>query len=246
MKDRKHVFEFADDPDADRELLEGSFAQMSAVNRWLGGDRGLRWALGPLVEELDRLTILDVGSGDGTSLARLVDWGRKAGCNLRGAAMDLHRVAIGAAQRTFGAREEVHVLRADALRLPFPDGSFDVAMAVLTLHHFADEEIVQAMAELGRVARRRVVVSDLERSPGAYLGARLLAATVWRRNRYTRNDGPASVRRGFTARELRDLGARAGLVDMDLRNHLLFRHTLVARGGPGAAASEASTASGAG
>jgi SAM-dependent methyltransferase len=39
--------------------------------------------------------------------------------------------------------------------LPFPDGAFDAALAVLTLHHWSD--LSAGLAELRRVARRQVV-----------------------------------------------------------------------------------------
>jgi SAM-dependent methyltransferase len=56
------------------------------------------------------------------------------------------------AQRPPGAAP---VVDAAAEALPFPDDSFDAAMAVLTDHHWADH--AQGLAELRRVARRRVL-----------------------------------------------------------------------------------------
>jgi SAM-dependent methyltransferase len=47
------------------------------------------------------------------------------------------------------------VVRACAESLPFPDQSFDVAMAMMTVHHWAD--LRAGLAELCRVARRQVV-----------------------------------------------------------------------------------------
>ncbi|MFE4975851.1 class I SAM-dependent methyltransferase [Kitasatospora sp. NPDC056651] len=46
-------------------------------------------------------------------------------------------------------------VKASASRLPFADGAFDAAMAVLTVHHWPDPH--QGLAELRRVARRQVV-----------------------------------------------------------------------------------------
>ena len=48
------------------------------------------------------------------------------------------------------------VVRAVAEHLPFADTSFDAALAVLTLHHWTDR--AGGLAELARVARRRVVI----------------------------------------------------------------------------------------
>ncbi len=56
------------------------------------------------------------------------------------------------AQRPSGASPAV---RAVGEALPFPDRSFDAAMAVLTIHHWTDQSA--GIAELRRVARRIVV-----------------------------------------------------------------------------------------
>ena len=228
MKIRRLIAEHVDDPGADPTVLEDSLAQVSAVNRWLGGDRGLRWALRPLLLDHSELRVLDVGSGDGTSLARLATWAARSGCTIRGLALDLHGVACWLASRNLRGSSGIHVVQGNAFHLPFFPGQFDVVLASLTLHHFDDDAARLVLRELGRVAGERVVVSDLQRSWGAYIGARLLAATVWRRNPYTRHDGPVSVQRGFTAGELMELGGEAGFGDMKVVTHIPFRHTLTA------------------
>lgn len=48
------------------------------------------------------------------------------------------------------------VVQASAEQLPFGDGSFDAALAVLTMHHWSDWRA--GIAELRRVARERIVV----------------------------------------------------------------------------------------
>ena len=119
-------------------------------------------------------------------------------------------------------------VRGDGLRLPLADGSVDIAVCILTLHHFADDAAVALLREMARVARVGVVVSDLRRSLPAWWGARLLAATVWRHNPITRHDGPLSVRRSFTAGELDALGRTAGLTGVRVRPVPLFRLVLEA------------------
>ncbi len=48
-------------------------------------------------------------------------------------------------------------VRGVAEHLPFEDGAFDVAMAILTVHHW--EDLNAGLAELRRVARRQVVLT---------------------------------------------------------------------------------------
>lgn len=61
------------------------------------------------------------------------------------------------AQRPPGAAP---VVRADAERLPFDDGSFDAAMAVLSDHHWKERR--RGLQELARVACRRVVLFNAD------------------------------------------------------------------------------------
>ena len=61
--------------------------------------------------------------------------------------------AVMIAQRPPGVAPAV---QASAEALPFPDASFDAAMAIITLHHWSDWRA--GCAELRRVARDRVVV----------------------------------------------------------------------------------------
>ncbi len=60
--------------------------------------------------------------------------------------------ALMLSQRGPGASPAV---RAKAEELPFPSGSFDVAMALMTVHHWTD--LRQGLAELRRLAPRQVV-----------------------------------------------------------------------------------------
>ena len=62
--------------------------------------------------------------------------------------------AVMIAQRAEGAPP---VVQASAEALPFEDGSFDAAMAVLTIHHWSDWRA--GIEEMRRVARRVVLLS---------------------------------------------------------------------------------------
>ena len=85
--------------------------------------------------------------------ARIVNVGAGTGSYERG---DRHMVAVEPSAVMIGQRDaKVPVVRACAESLPFPDLSFDVALALMTLHHWQD--LRRGLAELRRVARRQVV-----------------------------------------------------------------------------------------
>ena len=89
-------------------------------------------------------------------------------------------------------------VRAVAERLPFPDGAFDAAMGVLTVHHWADRD--RGLAEMRRVAGRVVLfLCDPQRRPPWWLGhyfpatARLEAARETQVAELARVLGPLEV-----------------------------------------------------
>jgi len=55
------------------------------------------------------------------------------------------------------------VVQASAEQLPFEDDSFDAAMAMITIHHWAD--IRAGLGEMTRVARERAVVLSFDPAP---------------------------------------------------------------------------------
>ena len=99
---------------------------------------------------------------------------------------------------------------ADGTALPWPDGSFDIAHASLVLHHLEPVEAARFLGELRRVSRRGVIINDLDRSALGWVGAWLLLH-VATRNRYTRDDGPLSVRRAYRPEEVGAMAAEHGL-----------------------------------
>jgi ubiquinone/menaquinone biosynthesis C-methylase UbiE len=118
--------------------------------------------------------------------------------------------ALDPAIAALGSSGALTLDRADGSALPYPDGTFDVAHASLVLHHLAPPDAVTLLREMARVARCGVIVNDLLRSRGSWLGAWALTR-VMTRNRYTRHDGPLSVQRAYTRRELRRMLEVAGL-----------------------------------
>lgn len=106
-------------------------------------------------------TLLDVGCGTGYFTRRFaVD---TADGNVVGADIDLDMLRFAAGHSTRG----VGFVSADARRLPFRDGSFDLVVSVTSLCFIREEK--QALREMFRVARRRVVLGLLNRHSLLYL-----------------------------------------------------------------------------
>jgi SAM-dependent methyltransferase len=224
---RRSELERIDEPALVPSELALALHHVAAVNRWLGGERSVRRHLSVLGSE--DLRVLDVGTGNGAVARRLRTWAARRGGRWHTVGLDLHPQVLALAREPSPGASPLPLVRADALALPFPDGSFEVALCTLTLHHFEDEAAARLVSELARVASRLVLVSDLERVTPAYLFARLFALTWWRRSALTRGDGPLSVLRSFTADELGEIGRSGGLGRARVHRHFPFRLVLAGR-----------------
>jgi SAM-dependent methyltransferase len=191
--------------------LEQSLDQVAEVNRLLGGRRAAWHGVAPLLAAGRVTTALDVGTGSADIPLDLDRRARRHGLDLRIHATDVHPQMLALARSRTTGRPAITVGAADALALPFADRAFDVTLLSMTLHHFEHDDQLRVLREAARVARRAVVINELERCRPNWWGARLLAATRWRGNRLTRHDGPLSVLRAFTLDELRDLAHQVGL-----------------------------------
>ena len=222
--------EWMDEPGQDPAQLGRSLADLRAVNRWLGGYRVVLRHLAALVARHPRPTyrVLDVATGSADIPLKVAAWARARGIAMEIVATDNHPTTLAYARRHAAGDAAIRVEPADALDLPYGDDAFDVVMINTSLHHFdAREELLRVLGEMRRVARIGGIVNDLRRSRPALLGARLLAATFWRRHPVTAHDGPLSVRRAFTAGELEELARAAGLPGARVHRHEPFRVALV-------------------
>ena len=228
--------ELMDLPGTARGDMEHALDDLRGVNRWLGGTRVVLHHLARLFAAHPRPSyrLLDVGTGAADIPLAISRWARRRGVSVSIVATDNHPTTLELAREAARGEPAVTVETADALALAYPAASFDVALCSTALHHFDDDEdAVRVLRELDRVSRIGLIVNDLARSRTALLGARLLAATVWRRHRLTRHDGPLSVRRALTVPEMRRLAERAGLRGATVRGHFPFRLALVVEKGSG-------------
>lgn len=185
---------------------QASLGDLVRIGRYLGGHRVLRSLMRRLTAEDEEFSILDIGAASGDTAGIIWD------------------VRCGARVTSFDYRLE-HLARApypkvtgDAFRLPFRDHSFDFVLCSLFLHHFENDAIVELLRSFGAVARRSVLVLDLERGPGAYY---FMAMSRWlfRWNRITMHDAPASVEAAFKKSELAVLARQAGFTEVEARRH---------------------------
>ncbi len=133
-----------DDPGSDQQAVERMEDEVFAR---LGVSAGSR--------------VLDVGCGIGTPAFRLAE---TTGARVLGISIDQAEIDLAASRaESRGLHDRITFEYADALSLPYPDNSFDAAMAIESLIHM---NRLPALREIARVVRPGgpIVITDLRRS----------------------------------------------------------------------------------
>lgn len=200
-------------PDEARRNL----ADLVRINRHFGGHSVLRRTLAAVADPHDRFTLLDVGAASGDA-ARLIQqlYPLASITNL-----DYSRVNLSAAPppKVVG----------DAFNLPFLSGAFDYVLCSLFLHHFTENRAALLLRAFYALARRALLVCDLERHilPYCFLPATKL---LFGWQRITLHDGPISVRASFRPDEIARLLKSAGIEGAEVNVHRpAFRIAVIAR-----------------
>ncbi len=106
------------------------------------------------------IRVLECGCGEGVNLIHLRQMGMSAPEYL------FEGVDVSAEAVAEASRHGLTVAVGDGLRLPYPDGSFDVVYTRDVLHHLADEtERIRFISEMRRVAAHQGVVVVVEPNP---------------------------------------------------------------------------------
>ncbi|MBE7211423.1 MAG: methyltransferase domain-containing protein [Gluconacetobacter diazotrophicus] len=201
--------ELMDRPQPVTRELEVDLANLVGINRYFGSHRLIRGFLRRWFRPGESYRVLDLCTASGDIPRLMVDWARTRGVHLQIEAVDYQASTLAVARRLSAGYPEIVYREGDALAVGGGAGEYDFVFCSLALHHFAEEGAVILLRRARELARRGVLVADLERSRPAQAGVWLLTAVLYREP-MTQQDARVSVRRAFSYRELAALARRAG------------------------------------
>lgn len=199
--------------------VQTSLRDLCRMNRWFGGVSTTRCLIerAASVTGQKHFSVLEVASGFG-------EVPREVGRQLtrKGITLDITDLDRVTSHLQRGHRGLV----ADAMALPFRDGSFDLVSCSLFAHHLEPEQLAAFASEALRVSRRALLINDLIRHP-LHL-ALLYPGFLLMRCRVSRIDGVASVKRAYTPKEIRQILSSAVPAEkIELSCHYLFRMGII-------------------
>jgi len=201
---------------------------LETINAWLGGARATlghlnrfsrAWPSGQTIR------IVDWGTGGADMPRAIVRWARRKRIPIEVTGIDNHPGTLAYARHACRDYPEIRLFEGDVNHLPNFQEPFDYAISSLCLHHLSQDSIIDLLRRSDQVASRGIIMNDLKRSARAWLWIWTLARLT-RVHPVVQEDGPLSVRRAFTPRELDDYARQAGLPYLRARTHFGYRLTL--------------------
>ncbi len=225
-KHRTNEVEIMDNFALEGETLRVALDKISKINQLLGGNhltlQGVKKILAK-VSDSKKITIVDVGCGNGDMLRKLADYGNANNLNFELIGIDANNYSINYAEQLSSTYKNISYRCENIFDKAFNELEYDIVLCTLTLHHFKNDEIVKLITIFNKNARLGVVINDLQRSALAY---RLFQALcfLFQLEEMSRNDGLISILRGFKKAELEQFAKKISLKRSNIEWKWAFRY----------------------
>lgn len=215
--ERSYEPELMDDFSIRDVRIDLALKELMTINKLLGGISTTRSALNHLINShTEVIKIADIGSGSSDNVFACKNYYP----NLNIISIDKNLRVLQSFNGT------TNKINADAFSIPLKSSGCDVVHCSLFLHHFNESEIRLLLTEFLRVARKGIVINDLQRSYLALIGIKILTV-LFSKSALVKNDAPLSVRRGFKKKDLVELLTECSIDNYIIKRKWAFRWMVI-------------------
>ena len=195
--------ELMDGPGVGPDQLKEVFKDINRSNKLLGGDKSSLKVISSLIKESakKKISVLDIGCGDGQFLRKLALLNRSAGVESELYGVDNNSEAIAIAREHSKDYPEIQYIYSDILDADDNIPVCDLIISALTMHHISDQDIPRYLNRCSDLASSGIVINDLHRSRLAYY-LFMIFSSIFIRSSIAKQDGLVSIRKGFRKKEL--------------------------------------------
>ena len=208
------------------ENLRDALDNIAKINQLLGGNlltiRGVQKLI-RTISKKEKITILDVGCGNGDMLRKLADYGYKKNLNFQLIGIDANNFTINHAKQLSENYSNISFLCLDIFEEAFRELNYDIVLCTLTLHHFKDNQIINLLKIFYSNSKIGIVINDLHRNAIAYRLFQVICF-VFKLNEMSRDDGLISILRGFKKKELVNFSNELKLENFHIKWKWAFRY----------------------
>lgn len=219
LAERLIADERMDDPELDTATYHAVLADLAKVNRTTLAYRPTLSFLDEAVDGRSRISVLDVGFGDGDMLREIARWAKRRGVSAELTGIDLNPNSRAAAE-AHSLDGSIAYLTGDYATLA--GERFDCVISSLVAHHMSQAELMTFLRFMEAESRLGWFVNDLHRHGFAYRSWPILCAVMgW--HPIVRADGHTSIARSFRPNDWKELLERAGIGGAVVRRRFPFR-----------------------
>lgn len=218
--------EIMDDFDMKGEVLRDALDKIAKINQLLGGNKLTLEGVKNILKQnpnQEKITIVDVGCGNGDMLRTLADYADNNGIKLELIGIDANQFTVDYAQKLSSQYPNISYRCEDVFDKVFENLHYDIVLCTLTLHHFKEDEIIKLLNVFKTNAKLGIVINDLQRSNISY---RLFQGLcfVFGLNDMSREDGLVSILRGFKKSELEQFSKKLQFKNYSIDWKWAFRY----------------------
>jgi ubiquinone/menaquinone biosynthesis C-methylase UbiE len=228
---RSKELELMDLPIDDERELFLNLRELEVINTLTGGPSLVFKHIQLLFNTLklsknDEIHIADIGYGAGDMLLFLINNKDKLPCKIKLTGVDLMPEAESYALQMHPELEKhVNFVLSDYEEWFQAGNQPDLIVAGLFCHHLSDEQLIQFFSKISKNTKYGAIINDLQRHPIAYYGIKYLTK-IFSKSRFTKNDAPLSVLRGFKKKEIESLMQKGNVTQFSIQWKWAFRYLI--------------------
>lgn len=230
-KYRSQQIEIMDSLDFQGAEMKAVLNDLKRVNRWLGGNSITIDGIQKLLQnrpKIEKITIVDLGCGDGELLRKCADFGRKNDCNFELIGLDFNENIVRFAETQSKDYANIKYLKVDVFSEESLIPNCDIALCTLFLHHFNNEKIENLLKALINKASIGLIVNDLKRSKQAFNLFKIVSK-IFLKTKTARYDGLVSVARGFKKQEIESISEKIPNQKSEIHWRWAYRYQWILR-----------------
>lgn len=210
-------------------LVRKNLRELDLLNRMPGGHHLTLYGIKQLINNPDKLYyIVDLGCGSGDTMKYIASWARRNGYKVTFTGVDINPRMIGYLKEHCKDYPEITGVTSDCFKYMKTSTPIDIVVCSLFCHHLTDEQLLNLFVQCKTTVRVGFVVNDIKRSLFAFISVWLFTRMLFA-SKLAKNDGPVSVLRAFTKKDLRDLLELAEVPEYTLKGHWAFRRLVIGK-----------------
>lgn len=225
-KHRSQQVEIMDSLDFQGLEMKNLLKDLKTVNKWLGGNNitidGLKKLL-RTKNTSEKITILDIGCGDGELLRQCADFGKQNNLDFELIGIDFNENILQYAEIQSEKYYNLKFKKVDVFSEEILIPNCDIALCTLFLHHFNEDKIEVLLKGLLNKTSIGIIVNDLERSKQAFNLFKIVSH-LFLKTKTARHDGLVSVARGFKKEELESISKNTPNQESEIQWRWAYRY----------------------